>query len=159
VLAREVHQLLGSGHGIRERLLDQRVQAALEHRLPHLHVRRRRHDDGNRLDAVEQRLEGRMRDRLELLGDLGGARRIVVVEAHDVRTSDLLQQPYVVKTKRARADHAYLDRPDSLRHTITPRCEASMNCRNVSTSAICGNSTRARAIPWLTVRSELNTRR
>ena len=44
-------------------------------------------------------------------------------------------------------------------HTITPRCEASMKVRNFSTSGTCGSSIRARAIPWLTVRSELNSRR
>ena len=52
-LARRVHQLLGARQRVRQRLLDQRVEAALQHHLPDANVGRRRHDHGDRLDAVE----------------------------------------------------------------------------------------------------------
>ena len=52
-----LHELLGTGQRVGQRLLDQRVEIALEHRQPHLHVRRGRDDHGDRLDAVQQRRE------------------------------------------------------------------------------------------------------
>jgi len=79
----------------------------------------------------------------------------VVVEAHEIRAVDLLQEADVVETEHARPDHTHSDGPRALRHTINPRCDASMNRRNVSTSAICGSSTaRARSLADREIRVE-----
>src|SRR5438552_1350505 len=83
----------------------------------------------------------------------------MVVEPHEIGAVDLLEKPDVMEAQCARPDHTDAHRPRMPRHTITPRCDASMKRRNVSTSGTSGSSTRARATPWLTVRSELNTRR
>src|SRR2546422_9646985 len=98
---------------------------------------------------------------LELLGDLLGTRRVVVVEANEICAFDLLEEPDVVETQRACPDHTHTHRSQvgAWLHTITPRCDASMKRRNVSTSGTWGSSVRERATPWLTVRSELNTSR
>ena len=90
---------------------------------------------------------------------MSGTRRVVVVESHEIGALDLLEKPDVVETERPRPDDADTHGPKTVPHTITPRCEASMKRRNVSTSGTCGSSMRARAMPWLTVRSELNTSR
>ena len=160
-LVRRVHQLLGPRQRVGERLFDQRVETALEHRQRHFDVSRRRHDDGDGLDLVEQRFERRVGHSLQLFRHLRGACPIVIIKAYEIRAFDLLEQADVMEAEGSRPHDAHPDRPRCAcrLHTITPRCEASMNCRNVSTSGTCGSSARARAMPWLTVRSELNTSR
>ena len=49
-------ELLRAGQRIGERLFHERVQAPLEDRQPDLHVCRRRYDDGDGFDTVQQRL-------------------------------------------------------------------------------------------------------
>ena len=59
--------------------------------------------------------------------DLRRARRIVVVDADEVRAFDLLEEPGVVIAQSAGPDHSHPHRPDrEACHTITPRCDASM---------------------------------
>ena len=98
-----------------------------------------------------------MRHRAELLGHLGGARRVLVVNPGKPHARHPGEQSCVVEPERPRADHPDPDRPAA--HTSTPRCDPSMNFRKLSTSGICGSSVRALAMPWLTVMSELNSRR
>src|SRR5207249_397733 len=107
--------------------------------------------------AVEQRLERRMRHRLELVRHLRRTLGVLLVDPGEFGPGHPPQQARVVVTQRARADHPHADGGSA--HTMTPRCDASMNLRKVSTSGACGSSARARAMPWLTVRSELNSRR
>ena len=156
-----LHQLLGTGQRIGEGFLDQGVQPPLEDRQRHFDMRRRGHHDGDRLDTIQQRLERGEGGRFEFLGDVRGPRGIVVVEAHELGARDFLEEPDVVKAERACPydTHPHGSDGRAALHTITPRCEASMKRRNVSTSGTCGSSVRARATPWLTVRSELNTSR
>ena len=66
-LPRPSHQLLGSRHRIGERLLHQQCDAAPQHREPHLRMGGRRHGHGHRVHALEQSLERRMGDGLQLL--------------------------------------------------------------------------------------------
>src|SRR5207237_2900239 len=95
--------------------------------------------------------------RAELLPALAGARRVLVVDARRPRARHRGQQPRVVEPERPRAPPPDPDRPPA--HTSTPRWDPSMNFRKLSTSGICGSSVRALAMPWLTVMSELNSRR
>ena len=152
------HQRLGALETVGERLFDQRVPPAAEDLEPDRRVRRRGDGDGHGIHGLDQRRERRKRDGLQLLGDLGGARRVDVEDADQRGVGDRTQQPRVMVAEGAGADHADPHRPPTL-HTITPRCDASMKLRNFSTSGTWGSSIRARAIPWLTVRSELNSRR
>ena len=120
-------------------------------------VGRRGHGDRHGLHRLHQRRERREGDGFELPGDLGRAGGVDVEDADQRGALDGAQQPRVMVAEGAGADHADAHRLPG--HTITPRCEASMKVRNFSTSGTCGSSIRARAIPWLTVRSELNSRR
>src|SRR5229473_6722133 len=98
-----------------------------------------------------------MRDGLELPRHVGGARGILVVDARKGDARHAPQQPRVMEAERAGADDPHPHRWSA--HTSTPRCDPSMNLRKFSTSGICGSSARARAIPWLTVMSELKSSR
>ena len=159
-LPRGMHQGLGPRQGVGQRFFDQGMNATLQNGEADVDVCRRRHHHRYRLHAIQQRLERGEGGGLELLGDVRGARRVVIVEAHEIGAGDLLQEPDMVEAERAGPDDSDPDRPHrGFFHTITPRCDASMNRRNVSTSGTCGSSVRARATPWLTVRSELKTRR
>ena len=98
-----------------------------------------------------------MRDGVELPRDLRGARGIDVENADQIDVGQPAQQSSVVVAEGAGADDP--DAHPRCRHTMTPRWDASMNASSRSTSGTGGSSARARAMPWLTVRSELNSRR
>ena len=88
-----------------------------------------------------------------------GTDGIDVVDTDEIGSGDLFQESRVMESERASADYAHANVTRCALHTITPRCDASMKRRNDSTSGTCGSSTRARATPWLTVKSELKTSR
>src|SRR6266571_4341747 len=100
-----------------------------------------------------------MGDGLQLLRDLGRTRRILIVDADEFAARHPPEQPRVVEAEGPGADDADPDRPPRRAHTNTPRWDPSMNLRKLSTSGVWGSSARAFAIPWLTVMSELNSRR
>ena len=56
-VARDMHQLLGTWQRIGQRLLDERVQIALQHRQSDVYMRRRRDDDSHCLDTIQQRVQ------------------------------------------------------------------------------------------------------
>ena len=145
VLTRRMHQLFRARQRVGERFLDQRGQPTLQHRQADLDMRRCRHDHRRRFHAVEQRVERRIRGRAKLRGHLRGAGRIEIVDADQLGPVDLLQQPGVMKAKRTRSND-----PDShALHTITPRCDASMKRRKVSTSATWGAPRESARYPGL----------
>ena len=151
------HQGVGPRERVRQRLLDEQTAATLQHRQPHTGVGRRRHRHRHRCDAIEQCVERGVGDRFQLTRHLGGPRRIDVVDPHQLVARQSPQQPHMVIAQGSGADDPYAHRPP--RHTSTPRWEPSMNRRKCSISGTLGSSERARAIPWLTVRSELNSSR
>ena len=152
-----LHQLLRARDRVRQGLLHQQAPAPLQHRQPHTGVGRRRHRHRHRCDAIEQCVERGVGDRFQLTRHLGGPRRIDVVDPHQLGARQSPQQPHMVIAQGSGADDPYAHRPP--RHTSTPRWEPSMNRRKCSISGTLGSSERARAIPWLTVRSELNSSR
>src|SRR4029077_725687 len=109
---------------------------------------------GHRIDVLEQRVERRVRYGVELLRYLGGAGGGLVVDPRERDARHAPQQSGVVESQGPGAHHARAHA-----HTITPRCDPSMNFRKFSTSGICGSSARALAMPWPTVMSELNSSR
>ena len=157
VLGRAPHQVFRARERVRQGLFHEQADAPLQHGAPHLGVRGRGNGHGHRIHAIEQRGEGGVRHRAELLRHLGGARRVLVVDPGKAHARHARQQPGVVEPERSGADHPDPDRRRA--HTSTPRCDPSMNLRKFSTSGICGSSVRALAMPWLTVMSELNSRR
>src|SRR5438045_1125856 len=98
-LARDMDQLFGAGQGIGQRLLDERVQITLQHRHADVDMCRRRDDDRDCLDVIEQRLERGERGGLELCGHLSGAYGVVVVKSPEIRSVHLAEEPYVVETQ------------------------------------------------------------
>src|SRR6202008_953364 len=97
----------------------------------------------------------RERGGLELAGHVRGAGGIEVVDPDELRVGQAAQQSRVVIGQGPGANDAHAHRAGA--HTSTPRWLASMKRRKASTSGSGGSSLRARAMPWLTVRSELNS--
>ena len=81
-----------------DRLFDQHVQSALERRRRDGVVRRRRNDDAHRVDDVEQRIERRERFDAELRRHLLGARRIGLVETHELGARHVAENPRMMKS-------------------------------------------------------------
>jgi hypothetical protein len=85
--ANELIGLLGSG---RDRLLDQQVTTVCEGRLRDLEVTAGRHNDGDGLRILEQRIELLVRACIELRGD---RRRSCVIDVVDSEEPDFGQLP------------------------------------------------------------------
>ena len=142
------HQLLRALQRGGERLLDQRRHAARQHGQAHLGVRPGRHDDRHGLHPLEQRIERGVRHGVELFRHFGRARGVLVVDTGKRDARHVSQESRVME-----AEGAGTNDPDAHRralpraHTITPRCDPSMNLRKFSTSGICGSSARALAMP------------
>src|SRR6185437_12604601 len=157
VLLRRGYQLLGTRDRIRERLFDEAGDAAGKRGEPDLGVRGRRHHHAHRVHLVEQGVETGVGHGPQLLGDVGQALGIPVVDAGELGALDVPEKAGVVVTEGAGADHA--DPHPRRGHTNTPRCEVSMNVRKVSTSGSAGSSARARAMPCVMLKSELKSSR
>ena len=159
LLRRTLYQLLRTLQRIRQRLLHEQRNSALQHRQTHGRVHGSRHRYGHGVHALQQSLERRVPDGLELLRHLGRACGILVVDACKLEPRHPPEQTRVVEAEGPGADHTDSHRSAPLAHTSTPRWDPSMNLRKFSTSGVWGSSARALAIPWLTVMSELKRRR
>ena len=142
------HELVCPLERIGERLLHQQREAPLEDRLAHLRVHGSGHRDGHGIRTLEQRIERGVRHGVELFRHFGRARGVLVVDTGKRDARHASQESRVMEAEGAGTNHPDAHRPALPRaHTITPRCDPSMNLRKFSTSGICGSSARALAMP------------
>jgi hypothetical protein len=148
-------ELIGLVQGRGDRLLDQHVNAALQRRGRGGEVRRRRHDDAQRVDRIEERVERRKSRDAKLTTHSRGALGAAVMKTDERRAGDVAENSRVVEAECPRPDHTDPD----WHQTTDPRSLRSKKAKNSLISGNCCNSATARSRACERFSSDLKKRR